>query len=92
MAAFKAATSLLVTLAVNPAGATTPNQTGESNPGNPLSAIVGTFGNRLLRVSELTASALTCPASTLVAIDPIDENKIGIWPPNKSVRAPAPPL
>ena len=46
------------------AGATTPYHSTDSMPGNPASAMVGTFGSDARRCFPTTANALSCPDSS----------------------------
>src|ERR1700687_3011591 len=75
-----------------PAGASTPNHDGTSNPGKPDSAIVGTCGTAGDRVLFATASTRSLPAFAdgMTAASP--PNETATWPPSRSLIAAPLPL
>jgi hypothetical protein len=73
------------------AGAATPNQFSVSNPGTPLSEIVGTCGSIRSRYCVDTPSILTLPCSTYGKTATGDAQMSGICPPNRSLSAGAAP-
>jgi hypothetical protein len=74
------------------AGTTMPCQVIASNPGMPVSAIVGRSGKDGERLPEVTASARRRPVRTCCMTDAAVANMNCTWPLTRSITAGPPPL
>ncbi len=75
-----------------PAGPHRPNHRMNSNPGTPLSAIVGTSGSAASRFGDVAPSTRSFPACTCWMTSIGVANIIGTWPDTRSMIAGPPPL